>query len=473
MAAAADKNFCKPGPGATCVEHNKDVFGPDPTYDDKAYDAAGQKSVYGDKHLNKTQRPLLELGRPLYSDGPFTRSSDIFGETNLASPQFMIFGDVRTAIAANDNGDKEVGLWAVRANFDIDLKLTATERFHVFYNPLQKKGKSTGSEFFWNDDDQSFEFELEPEPEAYFFEGDVGAMWGGAVGEDSPFDLPIAGGLMPLLFQNGIWVEDAFYGAAFTIPARNSVALDISNMDITFFLGLDRVTNGKSFNSGRDSDEARIYGVTSFIEAAGGYFEAGYGYTEDRKGEGRGYHNMTVSYTGRYRNWVSSSIRVIGNFGQDPTQGVERSARGAMILLENSLITSMPSNLVPYLNVFFGIDRPQALARVNGLLKNTGIGFESDALTGFPFMNDAGADSVGGALGLELLGPNFEYQLVGEVAVTQEWDDQADEKRQIGFSIRTQFPLTNALILRIDGIYAIVADKEDIRGARTELRYKF
>ena len=35
----------------------------------------------------------------------------------------------------------------------------------------------------------------------------------------------------------------------------------------------------------------------------------------------------------------------------------------------------------------------------NGILKNTGITFESDALTGFPFLNDTGQNAYGGAVG--------------------------------------------------------------------------
>jgi hypothetical protein len=222
----------------------------------------------------------------------------------------------------------------------------------------------------------------------------------------------------------------------------------------------------------RDGDDSRIYGVTSFLEANQGYWEMGYGYTEDRTHSGLGYHNATVAFSRRYKNWFSNSIRVIGNFGQDPKSGVTETADGVMVLIESSLITRWPSTVVPYLNLFIAFDKPQPLARINGILKNTGILFESDALTGFPFLNDTGTDSLGGALGLEILASDFGWQIVGEVAFTKEHSD-SDRDDELGFGIRTQFPLTNALILRVDAMYGFVFNEQDQAGMRMELRYKF
>ena len=44
--------------------------------------------------------------------------------------------------------------------------------------------------------------------------GDAGVMMGAARNQSSPFELPFTIGLVPLLFQNGIWMEDAVTGAA-------------------------------------------------------------------------------------------------------------------------------------------------------------------------------------------------------------------------------------------------------------------
>jgi len=43
----------------------------------------------------------------------------------------------------------------------------------------------------------------------------------------------------------------------------------------------------------------------------------------------------------------------------------------------------------------------------------------------------------------------------------------------VGVALRTQWPLTNALILRVDAMYGIVVSAGDKAGGRIELRYKF
>ena len=47
-------------------------------------------------------------------------------------------------------------------------------------------------------------------------------MLGGWTGKYSQLDMPVTVGLIPLLFQNGIWMDDAIVGVATTIPAKNN-----------------------------------------------------------------------------------------------------------------------------------------------------------------------------------------------------------------------------------------------------------
>lgn len=459
--------------GVREVEFDPEIFRPDPSYDDEPYSAEDQRDIYGAKHANKTQQPFT-LFRRLYWKGAYREPLTWMGEANPMEPQFMIFGDARTAVAYNDNGAVEKGLVAATINLDIDLRLTSTERFHALMQPLQDGNQFTRFEFA-GDDVQDFEEELDPNPTTAFFEGDMGAILMGITGKDNRWDMPFAGGyLMPLLYQNGIWMEDAFSGFSFAIPARNSRRLDISNMDIAFFVGLDQVNTAAT---GGDDNGARIYGFNAFIEAADGYWEAGYGYTEDRTNLDRDYHNLTLAYTRRIQNHLSMSARVIGNVGQDAAQGVGTTANGVLLLFESSWITSKPSNVVPYMNLYFGYDQTIPIARGAGALKNTGILFESDNLTGFPFLDDTGFNSAGGALGLNWLADDFGWQLVTEVAGVKDYDDSnapgGQEQDQIGGAVRVQVPLTNAFLVRADVMYAHQFDADDLMGGRLEFRYKF
>ena len=118
---------------------------------------------------------------------------------------------------------------------------------------------------------------------------------------------------------------------------------------------------------------------------------------------------VTASYTRRYANTLSNSTRVFANFGNG------KNDEGFAIISENSLITGLPSTLIPYANFFVGFGNPQPLVDGNGagILKNVGINFETDALTGYPKLNDTGSNAYGGAIGLQYLF-NLDQQLVFE-----------------------------------------------------------
>ena len=122
-------------------------------------------------------------------------------------------------------------------------------------------------------------------------------------------------------------------------------------------------------------------------------------------------------------------------------------------------------------------------ADATGFLRNTGINFESDALTGFPFLDDSGQNAYGGAIGVQYLF-DLQQQLVFEVAATRDLDDISDSfdevvGNQYAAGIRYQIPLSNAWLLRADAIYAYKEDvndsdlDDDNFGVRTELRWKF
>ena len=77
------------------------------------------------------------------------------------------------------------------------------------------------------------------------------------------------------------------------------------------------------------------------------------------------------------------------------TSGDGKDDEGVAIISENSLITGLPSTLLPYANFFVGFGNPQPLVDGNGagILKNVGINFETDALTGYPKLNDTGSNA--------------------------------------------------------------------------------
>ena len=453
----------------------KDLFQPDPQYE-KKYNAEEQVDIYGAKSAVEPPRPLLELGRQQYTSGVYDESSTLLGETNLLLPGLAIYGDWRTAVAYNNNNGKDIAQIATRLNLDVDFKITGTERIHAFFTPLQENNnKFTRFEFGGGDGDEKFNDEFDLEPQTLFFEGDFGSLYSGFSGKEASFDLPFTVGLFPLFLQNGIWANDAILGGAVSLPAKNSAALGLANFDITFFAAFDNVDNAGIIGADDDDNHlANLYGVTAFIDAFNGYIEAGYGLIQGRdEQDGLLTHFLTGAYSRRYSNTLSNSTRVFANFGEDP----EGESDGLAIISENSLISGLPSTLLPYANFFVGFGNPQPLVDGNGagILKNVGINFETDALTGYPKLDDTGSNALGGAIGLQYLF-NLDEQLVFEVAMVQPFEDDGigAEDAQYGFGVRYQIPIDRAWLFRADATYQILeGGDEDNFGIRAEVRRKF
>src|SRR6185295_7769772 len=146
-----------------------------------------------------------------------------------------------------------------------------------------------------------------------------------------------------------------------------------------------------------------------------------------------------------------------------------------LVLVENSFITSKPSTLVPYFNLFAGFDSPQSLARAadsGGVLRNTGITFESDGVTNYPTLDATGRKSYGGALGVEYLF-NLDRQVVFEGSAVERMGAHNTAGNQYAIGARYQQPITNAWIVRLDAMRGWRQGERDIFGARVEIRRKF
>ncbi len=453
----------------------EDPFLPDPQYETN-YSAEEQANIYGAKRAVEPPRPLLELGREQYTSGIYDESSTLLGELNPLLPGLAIYGDWRTAVAYNNNNGKDIAQIATRLNLDVDIKITGTERIHAFFTPIQKaNAEFTRYEFGGGGANDRFNDEFDADPQTLFFEGDAGAIYSGYSGQEASFDLPFTVGLFPLFLQNGIWANDAILGGAFTLPALNSPTLGLSNYDITFFGAFDNVDNASvvGVDGKVDNHAANLYGVTAFIDAFDGYIEAGYGLVQGYNcQDGLLEHYLTAAYTRRFADSVSNSTRVFANFGDD-NAGNEG---GYVIISENSIITSLPSTLLPYANVFVGFDSPKPLVDGNGagILKNVGINFETDALTGYPKLDDTASNAWGGAIGLQYLF-NLDQQLVFEVAMVQPFKDDGigAKDAQYGIGARYQIPINRAWLFRADATYQFIESAEDNFGIRSEMRRKF
>ena len=233
-----------------------------------------------------------------------------------------------------------------------------------------------------------------------------------------------------------------------------------------------------NFETCKNDHNVNIYGATTFIEANQGYWEAGYARIDGRGGfDEFDFNNLSIAHTRRFRDWFSNSARVVWSFGQNRENDAQQTADGVIVLLENSLITKLPSTYIPYLNLFAGFDRPQSAARADGILKNTGINFETDGLTGFPKLDDTGQDTWGGALGFNYLF-GLDRQIVAEAAALKIRGGENEAGRpavgdQYALGLRYQQPISKAWIVRADAMRGWRDAQEDLFGVRFEVRRKF
>lgn len=466
------------------VPFSKKYFKPDPVYKNEDYSFEKQLEIYGGKYSNRVPFHLTILGRRMYETGNIPEGYTWFGKLNPIHPRLSVFGDWRVAAVHNDDGvenaagvkDKFQEL-NTRLNLDVDFAITSTERIHAFFRPFDDGVNFTG--FTFSDDEEKNNTEaFDMIADTLFFEGDLGPILSGITGEYNHIDFPFAFGLIPMLFHNGIWVNDAFVGAGFTFPAMNSRSLDISNMDLTFFYGYDKL-NSAVIQGDNNDDDAKIVGFNWFADALRGHFEFGYGYTEDESDRDQSYHNTMLSYTHRWYDVANTSYRVLHNFGAEDLPGTTdtKLADGTLVLIETSWQTSLPYTLVPYTNFFLGHKNPQPFASVNTLLINTGIVFEGDNMSQFQTVENTANDTYGGAFGVQYLF-NLDKQVVFEVATVQPLGGEKELDRNLlsaeyAAGTRIQIPLSNELIWRADSVYSIRQDQENIFSARMELRFKY
>ena len=461
-------------PSVQEVPFDSELFKKDPDYA-VTYDPEAQIEIYGGKTPVDNPKPPIEIGRGLYDPGEIGDGISWLGTgKNRLFPAFSVFGDLRTGVAFNDTGAEEKAVLGVATNLNFNLELTGTERIHMFWQPLDDV---SGIEFAGPDESDGV-FNERNDPTTLFFEGDAGAILTGLTDEFQSFDLPFSFGLVPLLFQNGVWFDDAVLGFAVTpFVAQNSAQFDITNFDITLFAAWDEITSDAFTNNagGRAEHEADIYGAAGFFDWNEGYVEAGYAFLQDSdssSGGDQSYHNFTLAFSKRYFGKVANATRIIGNVGQNADANGNKTASGFLLISENAFITSSIT-LVPYANFFVGKDTPQKAAGT-GNLKQVGLSFETDNLTGFPRLDDTGHDAIGGAVGIEYLF-GFDQQIVGEIAFQTPWDDQEGiQDSQVAFGLRFQRPLTNRLIFRADAMYGLIfgPDTPNLAGVRAELRLK-
>ncbi len=380
------------------------------------YNADGQVDIYGAKRAVPSRSAPAARDRPaaVLPPAPTARGSTFLGEKNPLLPGLpVIYGDWRTAIASNNNNGKNAfrrsrpRLRPRRST----LKITGTERVHAFFTPLQKNNKFSRFEFGNGDGSGRFPATNSISTRRRCSSrATLDHSIPASRGEEASFDLrrSRSAALSAIPAERHLGQRQHILGGAVPgLPAKNSAALKApANFDITFSPRFDNVDNASIIGADKgDNHLANLYGVsglhrrlpTSSIETE---------LRRDPRPRRAGQPSipfLTAAYTHRYFNTVSNSTRVFANFGSDPEEKPRQ--RRPLPYSENSLVTGLPSTLLPYANFFVGVGNPQPLVDGNNasILKNVGINFETDALSkAIRNSTTAASNAFGGAIGLRV-----------------------------------------------------------------------
>ena len=184
---------------------------------------------------------------PFLGPGPIHLRGKWFGAAGYAwEPRFVLAGEYRLfALGFRENGDDFLAA-GHHLILDFDLQLTGTERFHVQWRPLGKR--ATGGSYYTFSQPTGYTDNSTAEPDRYWFEGEVGSIFGGWLDPTRAWDWNVSAGKMPLAFHNRLLLNDEVLGLV--VSKNNLLFGNFSNINIEAFylfndVDFDLDTNGR------------------------------------------------------------------------------------------------------------------------------------------------------------------------------------------------------------------------------------
>ncbi len=429
------------------------------------------------------ERPplLLELGCDFLGKGNLPKGIEL-PTGAVWSPCLWGFGTLRTALQTYE-GVGPLGRnteWANRLDLFANLQLTGTERLVIGFRNLDQDGRFTSYILDPDPDDPAFQArfgdgdrfreELNAEIQSLFFEGDFGELFPNLDKEDFGHnDLGFSIGRQPLLFQEGMLINDSIDG--FGITRNTLLPTNTSNFRATFFLGVGDVDRANL-----EDESAELFAVLTSTDFRRSTVDADLVYVtgDDLTGD---LVSFGVSATQRIGK-VNTSFRVLGSVAVDRETAF--STEGALLFSEVSWTPHYTHDLF-YFTTFLAIDEFSSAARgpaTGGPLGPAGINFAAVGLGNFGApLSSRARDVAGGAVGYQkLYGPLMRRQLLGEVGVRV--GTASDVPDAFAATLRFQQALGRRFVVVLDAFGAhfdeVAAGGDGTRfGGRVELVLKF
>jgi hypothetical protein len=428
--------------------------------------------------------PLIELGDKFFGPGPLQHGIEL-PTGAVWTPDFTVFGTYRTTVQAyhDATADNTRSEWANRLDLFANLQLSGTERLLVGLRPLDNAVFSTPQQAKYS----GYQFSpsgtegwvngFKAEPTTLFFEGDVGQIFPGLDPKGTaPWDVGFSVGRQPLLYQDGLLVDDDLDAVGIT---RNTLLpRGSSNAQITALYAWNQINRGDGINHGDHvllglALNADFRPTTWNLE----FFYVG----SDDSVPGGVYGGVSAA---QRIGVLNTTFRVLGSLalGSEPNSQVSKfgngsSAVGSGVLLFSEMSYTLPfrTDLI-YLDTFWGIDDFTSAARGpdrGGALGRVGILFAEQPIGRFgSALNSNPQHALGFALGYQaFLGADRRKQLILEAGGRAGTASSSPSALATGAQYQQAFG--QHVVVELGGFVSLNNGEGLGYGGRVEVRFEF
>lgn len=417
---------------------------------------------------------LVELGDGFLDTGKLHPGYEVPLIGAVWQPRLWAYLINRTAIQSFVDGrsgrEMETEL-ANRLDLFANLQLTGTEKFLLGIRITDNNRSDLFTRYTFDGASEGFNNELDVNVETLFFEGDLGSVFPVFDKKGiSPIDVGFTVGRQPVVFQEGILINDTIDAVGFI---RNNIPFPgTSNLRISGMWGWNRLDRNKPRGTSNDEN---MFGLFIGADAQQSTFNLDMIYVDDPDGGDGFYIGASAIQRLPFLGGISSAFRINTSFALDDEIPGNVIGDGTLLTVELSMNVKGSDDIV-YFNSFLGLGNFTQAGReaiVGGPLANSGILFAAPSLSTYgaeldPFTTDS---VVGGAIGYQAFWDNKRRNLIMEVAARH--DLSGDGFDSLGFGFQLQQAVGRHVQLQFESFYAINEGRDDGYGVRAEVQFVY
>lgn len=425
--------------------------------------------------LPERPAPPIELGEPFLGTGTLDPGFRL-PTGAVWQPSLLLFGNFRSAVQSFEPDTASGGRiteWTNRLDLFFNLQLSGTERLVLGLRALDQDGRFTGY-FLEHPDpnlDGDFRDELNVDIGSLYFEGDFGEIFPDLDRDDfASYDLGFSVGRQPLIFQEGLLINDTIDGVGIT---RNTLLpKNAPNFRSTLFFGW-----GDLNTSAFDERDAQLFALLTSTDFKPSTVDVDIAWLDANDGSGD-LLAAGVSAVQRLGE-TNSSFFLLGSRASGDETDV--TTDGLLLFAELGWTPKRTHDYL-YLTSFAAFDEYTPAARGvgpagGGPLGRAGINFASPNLGSYAApLSSRARDVVGGAVGYQRFYDHTRKQLLlevgGRVGTAGDVGDGAS------FTARYQAAFGQHFVFIVDGFAGYregLAGIDDLYpyGGRVEILAKF